>query len=292
MTRAGAGQRLASLLLGVAVVFLTTLALPRALAVAPLSSVYFPHSRAGRAEAPDHVAHASQSKRRGRARVWREVGRPQRSEDGRVRGNPTETRAQAALTLGSLGSSAVPYVGDYGSAFLSVVNFGAFPSWANFVDACLDCVGAAAPVMGPTGTIRRIERFGGVGDDLAGAGEDIQRFAKGFADGGDELVELYRAVKPDELADIERIGGFQSLPGLEGKYFTTSPSAASSYARQAVQGFGDPPYTIVSTQVPKQVLDIPGISATVDRGIPAFVLPNDTLPGLQPVILLYMPVPP
>ena len=106
------------LLLALAIAFLTTLApaLPRALAVAPTPSVYLPHSRAGRAEATERGVASSPSERRGRARVWREVGRPQRSEDGRVRGNPTETRAQAALTLDSLGSSAVPYVGDYGSA--------------------------------------------------------------------------------------------------------------------------------------------------------------------------------
>jgi hypothetical protein len=73
------------------------------------------------------------------------------------------------------------------------------------------------------------------------------------------------AIRPD----IQATGGFRTLAGgVEGKYFTTSGEAAASYARQAVRAFNDPPYTIVRTQVPESVLLGPGISATVDRGIP------------------------
>lgn len=108
---------------------------------------------------------------------------------------------------------------------------------------------------------------------------------------GDDLIDLYRAVSPSELADIETTGNFRSLYGLEGKYFTTSARSAASYARQAVQAFGDPPYTIVQTQVPRRVLNQPGISATVDRGILAYIIPNQDLPGLVPQILNYSPLP-
>jgi hypothetical protein len=78
---------------------------------------------------------------------------------------------------------------------------------------------------------------------------------------------------------------------LEGKYFTTSPEAAADYARKAVRGFKDPPYTIVGTKVPRGVLNQPGISAVVDQGIPAYVIPNQSLPGLLPHIWNYSPLP-
>lgn len=108
----------------------------------------------------------------------------------------------------------------------------------------------------------------------------------------DEGLEcLYRAVGPDELADIMSSGQFRSIPGLEGKYFTTSPQAASNYAQQAVRAFGDEPYTIVSTNAPTSVVNQPGISAIVDGGIPAYVIPNSSLPGLTPTIWNYSPLP-
>ncbi|WP_157966674.1 hypothetical protein, partial [Fastidiosibacter lacustris] len=118
-----------------------------------------------------------------------------------------------------------------------------------------------------------------------------REFVTTVRNGGDELVDVFRAVKPDELADIRKTGALNNLPGLEGKYFTTSAESAASYAKQAVKAFGDPPYTIVKSQVPRSVLNQPGISATVDRGIPACVLPNKNLPGLVPQVLNYSPVP-
>jgi hypothetical protein len=60
--------------------------------------------------------------------------------------------------------------------------------------------------------------------------------------------------------------------------------------RQAVTGFGDPPYALIRTQVPYKVLE--GLTpATVDRGIPAWVVPNEQLQGLTPEILNWMAVP-
>jgi hypothetical protein len=80
--------------------------------------------------------------------------------------------------------------------------------------------------------------------------------------------------------------------GSQGKYFTTDPASAASYAQQAVRAFGDPPYTMISTEVPNSILQLPGIQAEVDRGIPAFVIPNEELPGLVPTIHNYFPMPP
>ena len=120
-----------------------------------------------------------------------------------------------------------------------------------------------------------------VGAEALAAGESIE----------EAMVSLFRAVGPDELASIEETGSFSSPYGLEGKYFTTSAEEAASYAQQAVNAFGDPPYTIVQTEVPHSVLNTPGISATVDGGITAYQIPNEMLPQMQPQILNYSPLP-
>jgi hypothetical protein len=77
-----------------------------------------------------------------------------------------------------------------------------------------------------------------------------------------------------------------------GKYFTTDPAGAASYAQQAVSAFGDAPYTMISTQVRSSVLQLPLLQAEVDRGIPAFVIPNNMLSELVPTIHNYFPLPP
>ena len=137
--------------------------------------------------------------------------------------------------------------------------------------------GAAAPNL-----LRRVSGMVAEGSAIA---------SRVAAKGGGDLVNMYRAVKPSELADIAKTNTFKSAPGLEGKYFTTSPEAATDYARKAVKAFRDPPYTIVETRVPRSVLNQPGISATVDGGIPAYVIPNASLPGLTPRIWNYSPLP-
>ncbi|MGI9279003.1 MAG: hypothetical protein ACR2PX_05150 [Endozoicomonas sp.] len=93
---------------------------------------------------------------------------------------------------------------------------------------------------------------------------------------------LYRAVGPDELADIKKTGHFVNRGSAEGKYFTDTAEHASSYAKQAVKAFRDPPYTIVKTEVPASYL---GTSIEVDGGIHAFVVPEKHLKGLRPKIL-------
>jgi RHS repeat-associated protein len=105
---------------------------------------------------------------------------------------------------------------------------------------------------------------------------------------------LWRAVGPDELADIKATGTLRTAAGGEGKYFSMTPEGASSYARQACKGFGDPPYTIIQTQVPNGVLQqalSKGAGVVVDRGIPTVVLPAETLPSLSaPQILPFSPL--
>jgi RHS repeat-associated protein len=122
----------------------------------------------------------------------------------------------------------------------------------------------------------------GIGVGLA------KMFSAGSAAGNG--TTLYRAVGPSELADIQASNVLRNFGSAEGKYFTTSPEAASSYARQAVQGFGDPSYTLIQARVPNSIFE--GLTpATVDRGIPAWVIPNSRLTGLTPQVLNAMPIP-
>jgi len=104
------------------------------------------------------------------------------------------------------------------------------------------------------------------------------------------MTRLYRAVSPAELADIQKTGQLINRGAAEGKYFTTSAEAASSYARQAVRGFGDEAYTLISTEIPTSAIT-PAMRATVDRGVPAVVVPDSMLGGLIPKIENFMAVP-
>ena len=118
----------------------------------------------------------------------------------------------------------------------------------------------------------------------AGAGFAAQSAAKG-------TTPLFQAVGPAEFADIKATGALRNLGSAEGTYFTTSAAEASAYAKQAVKAFGDQPYTIIRTDVPNSIFK--GLSpATVYRGIPAWVIPTDRLPGLAPSVMNRSPLPP
>jgi hypothetical protein len=57
---------------------------------------------------------------------------------------------------------------------------------------------------------------------------------------------LYRAVGPEELADIQKVGGYRVKSGMaEGKYFFDTPEQASNFARM----MGKQPYTTTSVRV-------------------------------------------
>ncbi|CAN0640349.1 filamentous hemagglutinin N-terminal domain-containing protein [Burkholderia cepacia] len=121
-------------------------------------------------------------------------------------------------------------------------------------------------------------------------GDGVLAAGLGGAGSTGGTTTLYRAVGPAELADIQATGTIRNLGSATGKYFTTSDAAASSYAKQAVTAFKDPPYTTITTQVPNSILN--GIEpVTVDRGIPAYVIPNDLLKGLVPSIGNSMGIP-
>ena len=104
------------------------------------------------------------------------------------------------------------------------------------------------------------------------------------------MTTLYRAVQPEELVNIQETGAFVNRGFAEGKYFSTTAQGASAYAQQAYYGFGDPPSTLVTTQIPHRMIT-PGMCVTVDRGIPVVVIPNDMLPSVTPRIEPSMPLP-
>lgn len=95
-----------------------------------------------------------------------------------------------------------------------------------------------------------------------------------------DSIELFRAVRPEELNQILNTSTFQNIPGMaEGKYFSTTLEGAKQYAEMAEKVFGDPPYTIVRTSVPKSVItDV--MKADVDRGIDTLVIPPANLKEL------------
>lgn len=169
----------------------------------------------------------------------------------------------------------------------------------NFVDPSGLYADSAADIAFIAGDLYQIAM--GCGDlisNLASLGLNLVSLALPFVVGlgtaaraGDDAVTLFRAVGPDELADIQRTGMFRNLGSAEGKYFTTDAGAASWYAREAARAYGDGPFTIVRTQAPSSVLNASGAAATVDRGIPAYVVPDNALPALRPELLSYSPVP-
>jgi hypothetical protein len=114
--------------------------------------------------------------------------------------------------------------------------------------------------------------------------------AQGVRLGNQATTTLWRAVKPEELIDIRKTGVFRNLGGAEGKYFSTTAEGAASYARQAVKGFGDPPYTIVRTEIATSTFRQLG-KLTVDRNVPAIVVPQNALRAMRPEILDYSPLP-
>ena len=125
---------------------------------------------------------------------------------------------------------------------------------------------AGEAVLGPAvSAVRKFLRFGAAGN-----------------------TTLYRAVKPGELADIQETGQLINRGSAGGKYFTSSAEDAATYAKKAVNAFKDPPYTIIKAKVPTASLPTP---VSVDGGIPAYVIPNEALPGLTPQVMPTMPIP-
>ncbi len=99
----------------------------------------------------------------------------------------------------------------------------------------------------------------------------------GFVAVGAENMDLYRAVSPSELKQIQETRIFKTLPGMsEGKYFSTNLAGIQQYAEMAENAFGDAPYAYVKTSIPKSVVtDV--MKVEVDSGIGSLVIPPENL---------------
>ena len=145
-----------------------------------------------------------------------------------------------------------------------------------------DYIGFGLPKLG-------LGLIGSLGEGILGIlGRDAAEGAA-IKGGNKALTSLWRAVNPEELIDIQS-GIFRNLGSAEGKYFSTTAEGAASYAKQAVFGFGDQPYTLIKTEIQGSLFRQLTVQS-VDRGIPAVVVPNSLLPGLTPRILNYFPLP-
>jgi RHS repeat-associated protein len=108
--------------------------------------------------------------------------------------------------------------------------------------------------------------------------------------GGSGTTQLFRAVSPAELASIRGLGTFTNPLGIESKYFSTSLSGAQSYAAQAEAAFGDEPYSFVQTSIPNSQITPEMVPVGgVDGGIETVVVPTETLPVLEPPVIIELP---
>ncbi|AXA91684.1 hypothetical protein [Massilia sp. YMA4] len=94
-------------------------------------------------------------------------------------------------------------------------------------------------------------------------------------------MKLYRAVGPDELADLRLFHRLRNPDGVVVKYFTLSEDEAVWFARQACAAFGDPPYAIIRVEIGVDCIPV----AHVDRGVSVVLLNSRQLAGLVPVVI-------
>lgn len=109
-----------------------------------------------------------------------------------------------------------------------------------------------------------------------------QQCADGYSQ---SYVPMYRAVRAEELEEIQRTNQFRNPEGIEVKYFVLTVEEAERYAKLAVQAFRDSPYSIVRTAVVAEILDREGVAVTVDGGIRTYVLTSEMIEGLKPELL-------
>ena len=112
----------------------------------------------------------------------------------------------------------------------------------------------------------------------------------------DELVapnstRIFRAVEPDELADLRNVGQYRAggphAEWLDGKRFWLSQADADAYVALATKADLGGPYCVTSGCIPNSVLD--QIQVVTMDGMDAVFLPNDLLPYIDD---LNLPSPP
>lgn len=99
------------------------------------------------------------------------------------------------------------------------------------------------------------------------------------AESGDDLVDVWRAVGPDEAADIARSQAYKPGPGQIGKYFYPTREQAESLAGNYTKRGIGAPYTLTSGKVPRSLFDNVDSIHPAGEG-PAWFFPNSQLPGI------------
>ena len=84
---------------------------------------------------------------------------------------------------------------------------------------------------------------------------------------------------PAEATQIKATGKLENIYIVENKYFSATRKGAEQFASMAEKGFGNPPYEIIETKIPKKLLEaLPEIQrTTVDSGIPTVIIPTESL---------------
>ena len=96
------------------------------------------------------------------------------------------------------------------------------------------------------------------------------------AKSGDDMVDVWRAVGPDEAADIARSNAYRPGPGQIGKYFYPTRGQAENLAGNYTKRGIGAPYTLTSGRVPRSILD--GVDSIHPAGEgPAWFFQNSQL---------------
>ena len=108
----------------------------------------------------------------------------------------------------------------------------------------------------------------------------------------ENLINLYRVVKPEELEQILEKNIFTNPYGIENKYFSTNLEGAMQYALMAEKAFGDPPYTIIGTSISREQYSLlpADLKVSVDQGISAVLIPTHKLSLLSRPAIIDKPV--
>ena len=95
---------------------------------------------------------------------------------------------------------------------------------------------------------------------------------------------LYRAVEPDELADIVGTGAYRTVPGLEGKYFFPTQGQADDFAALMTKADIGGPYCTTSGCIPSNVLSQIEAIPIAGEG-PAYFIPEEFLSLIDDIVI-------
>lgn len=99
------------------------------------------------------------------------------------------------------------------------------------------------------------------------------------------VERIYRAVEPDELADLMGSGQYRNIPGIgDGKYFFPTHAQAEAFADMMTKRGMGGPYCVTSGCIPANVL------RQVDRISPAgegaaYYIPEGLLPYIDDIVI-------